>query len=49
MYTEANGIRIHYRIDGREGAPWVTFITGIANDTTMWDRQVPELQDDFRI
>ena len=36
MYADANGIRIHYRIDGREGAPWVTFITGIASDTTMW-------------
>jgi 3-oxoadipate enol-lactonase len=49
MYADANGIHIHYRIDGREGAPWVTFITGIANDMTMWDGQVPELKDDFRI
>ncbi len=49
MYADANGIRIHYRIDGREGAPWVTFITGIANDMTMWDGQVPALQDGFRI
>jgi len=49
MFTDANGIRIHYQIDGREGAPWVTFITGIANDVTMWDGQVPALADDFRI
>ncbi len=49
MHVEANGIKIHYRIDGREGAPWVTFINGIANDTTMWDGQVPELEADFRV
>lgn len=49
MYADANGIKIHYEIDGREGAPWVTFVTGIANDTTMWDGQIAPLEDDFRI
>src|SRR5258706_15011304 len=49
MYADANGIRIRYRIDGREGAPWVTFITGIANDTTMWEGQVAALAEDFRL
>ena len=49
MLTQANGIDIHYRIDGREGAPWVTFVTGIANDVTMWDGQIPALEQDFRI
>jgi len=34
MYADANGIRLHYCIDGREGTPRVTFIAGIANDTT---------------
>jgi 3-oxoadipate enol-lactonase len=27
----------------------VTFVTGIANDLTMWDGQVPALERDFRI
>ncbi len=49
MHIKANGIDIHYRIDGREGAPWVTFVTGIANDLTMWDAQMPALESDFRI
>ena len=48
MHAHANGIRIHYGIDGREDAPWVTFITGIANDLTMWDGQIAELEEDFR-
>jgi 3-oxoadipate enol-lactonase len=41
-------IRTRYRIDGA-GARWVTFVTGIANDLTMWDGQVPALAGDFRI
>lgn len=40
--------RIEYRVDGKRG-PWVTFVTGIANDTTMWDGQVPVLERDFRV
>ncbi len=49
MYVEANGIRVKHRVDGRQGSSWVTFITGIANDTTMWDGQISELEDDFSI
>ena len=49
MYVDANGIRVNHRVDGRQGAPWVSFITGIANDTTMWDGQISELEDDFSI
>jgi len=41
-------IKSHCRIDGRAG-PWVTFVTGIANDYSMWDGQVPALASDFRI
>jgi 3-oxoadipate enol-lactonase len=40
--------RINYRVDGERG-PWVTFVTGIANDTTMWDGQVAALERDFRV
>ena len=49
MQSTANGIDIHYLIDGKEGAPWVTFVTGIANDVTMWDGQISALANDFRI
>lgn len=40
--------RVSYRVDGRRG-PWVTFVTGIANDTTMWDGQAAVLERDFRV
>ncbi|CAN0483580.1 unnamed protein product [Laminaria digitata] len=47
--VEANGIHINYVIDGPEGAPWVTFVTGITNDTTMWDDHIPALCENFRL
>jgi 3-oxoadipate enol-lactonase len=47
--VDINGIKIEYRVDGKEGAPYVTFVTGIANDLTMWDSQAETLGRDFRI
>ena len=43
-----SGPRISYRVDGGRG-PWVTLVTGIANDTTLWDAQVPALTREFRV
>jgi 3-oxoadipate enol-lactonase len=47
--VDTNGIKIEYRFDGKEGAPYITFVTGIANDLTMWDPQVAALGRDFRL
>ena len=49
MFIEANGIAVHYLVDGPAGAPWATFVTGIANDTTLFDGQVKALADRFRV
>ena len=46
--VDTNGIKIDYRFDGKEGAPYITFVTGIANDLTMWDAQVAVLGKDYR-
>ena len=46
--VDTNGIKIEYRFDGKEGAPYITFVTGIANDLTMWDGQVAALGKDYR-
>jgi 3-oxoadipate enol-lactonase len=46
--VDTNGIKIEYRFDGKEGAPYITFVTGIANDLTMWDAQVALLGKDYR-
>ena len=49
MKAEANGIAINYVVDGPEGAPWITFSTGISNDTTMWDYHIDGLADRYRL
>lgn len=41
--------RLHYRIDGSEGAPWLTFCNSLGTDLSMWDGQVAELSGDYRI
>ena len=41
-------MKSHHRIDGK-GDRWVTLVTGIANDLTMWDGQLPALESRFRI
>jgi len=43
-----SGPRVNYRVDGERG-PWVTLVTGIANDTTLWNAQVPALLPQFRV
>jgi 3-oxoadipate enol-lactonase len=40
-------MRINHRVDGAAG-PWVTFVTGIANDLSLWEGQVPALERDFK-
>jgi 3-oxoadipate enol-lactonase len=43
MHVQVNDIRVHYRVDGEAGAPWLTLVTGIANDLSMWNAQLPAL------
>ena len=49
MFIKANGLLMHYVVDGPEGAPWVSFITGIANDTTLFAGQAQALSDRYRV
>jgi 3-oxoadipate enol-lactonase len=39
---------VSYLVEGRSGR-WVTFVTGIANDYSMWDRQAAALGGEFRV
>jgi 3-oxoadipate enol-lactonase len=43
------GLKVNTRIDGKSAAPWVTLVTGIANDVTMWEAQMPALTRDFHV
>ena len=48
-FANVNGIRMHYAINGAAGAPWVTFVTGIANDITLWEGQAKALAGACRV
>ena len=44
MYTEINGINLHYKIDGPSGAPWITLSHSLAANTEMWQWQMETLR-----
>lgn len=48
-FLDAGHVRLHYRIDGREGAPWLVFSNSLGTDLTMWDPQVAALAAHYRI
>lgn len=48
-YLDLPTHRLHYRVDGRVDAPWLLFCNSLGTDLTMWDHQVADLADDFRI
>ena len=51
VHYDARMARIESRscIDGPADRPWVTFITGIANDVWMWEAQAAALAARFRV
>lgn len=48
-FASANGVRLHYRVDGRADGPWLTFCNSLGTDLSMWDRQIEALGAHFRI
>jgi 3-oxoadipate enol-lactonase len=46
---QVNGIHINYRIDGPEGAPWVTMSNSLATTHRMWDPQVAAFTKQYRV
>ena len=49
MLVATNGVKLNAEVEGREGAPWLTFSNSLATDLTMWDAQVAALKDRYRI
>lgn len=48
-FLELSDRRLHYRIDGKAGAPWLLFCNSLGTDLSMWDRQTQALSARFRI
>ena len=49
MKVKANGIQINYRIDGPEGAPWLTMSNSLATTHRMWDAQMEAFTKAYRV
>ncbi|HBK46876.1 MAG TPA: 3-oxoadipate enol-lactonase [Xanthomonadaceae bacterium] len=41
--------RLHYRVSGPEGRPWLTFCNSLGTDLHMWDEQFAAFESRFRI
>jgi len=48
-FVETRGTRIHYAIEGAEGAPVLAFSNSLGTNYSMWDLQAQELRKRFRI
>jgi len=48
-FVESSGARLHYRLDGKPHAPAIVFSNSLGTNLSMWDPQIPALQDAFRI
>ena len=49
MKIAVNGFDMNFRIEGLEGAPWLTFANSLVTSLEMWDEQVRALKDRYRI
>jgi len=49
MKVTANGIRIHYLLEGAESAPVITLSHSLATDLSMWEPQMGALLESWRV
>ena len=49
QYIKANGITVHYALDGPAVAPVVLFANSIGTDLRIWDGVVAELAGEYRL
>ena len=43
------GVRLHYQVQGRPGAPWLVLLNGMLSDATMWAGTLAGLTGGFRV
>ncbi|APP86413.1 3-oxoadipate enol-lactonase [Xanthomonas hortorum pv. vitians] len=48
-YLQLPTHRLHYRLDGTEGRPWLTFCNSLGTDLQMWDTQIAAFAPHYRI
>jgi 3-oxoadipate enol-lactonase len=47
--VRVNGVDFNCEVEGKEGAPWVTFSHALCNNLTLWDEQAALLKDRYRV
>lgn len=48
-FLDTPEVRLHYRIDGRENAPWLVLSNSLGTALEMWEPQMPALPRHFRV
>lgn len=48
-YIDAPELRLHYQVEGREGAPWLVLSNSLGTTLDMWAPQMPALLQYFRV
>ena len=48
-FAELPDVRLHYRIDGPRGAPWLVLSNSLGTDLDMWAPQMPTLEQRYRV
>ena len=47
-FVRINGVLLHYRLRGREGAPVVALANSLGTDMRIWDELIDLLSDGYR-
>ncbi len=47
--AKINGFNLNYKVEGKQGAPWITFSHALCNNLSLWDAQAEVLKDRFQI
>lgn len=48
-YADLDGVRIHYRLEGRDDGPVLAFSHSLGANLKMWDQLVPAFSEKYRV
>ena len=48
-FVRTNGVLLHYRLHGRDGAPALALVNSLGTDARIWDAVIERLSADYRV
>jgi 3-oxoadipate enol-lactonase len=48
-FIDTHAVRLHYQVEGRDGAPWLILSNSLGTSLDMWAPQMPALLQHFRV